>query len=88
MRLTLNYLPILLCLIFCATAATAQNAEVTVTGIVREKISQQPVAYATVMIGNKETGEAITGTTTKEDGSFSVTTSASDFFVEVSFIGY
>lgn len=88
MRLTLNYLPILLCLIFSATAATAQNAEVTVTGIVREKISQQPVAYATVMIGNKETGEAITGTTTKEDGSFSVTTSASDFFVEVSFIGY
>lgn len=88
MRLTLNYLPILLCLIFSATAATAQNVEVTVTGIVKEKISQQPVAYATVMIGNKETGEAITGTTTKEDGSFSVTTSASDFFVEVSFIGY
>ena len=49
MRLTLNYLPILLCLIFSATAATAQNVEVTVTGIVKEKISQQPVAYATAV---------------------------------------
>jgi outer membrane receptor protein involved in Fe transport len=61
---------------------------VTVTGIVKEELTQQPVEFATVMIGNKETGVAITGTTTKEDGSFSITTSANDFFVEVSFIGY
>lgn len=60
----------------------------TVTGIVKEELTQQPVEFATVMIGNKETGVAITGTTTKEDGSFSITTSANDFFVEVSFIGY
>lgn len=40
------------------------------------------------MIGNKETGEAITGSTTGEDGKFSITTSAKDFFVEVTFIGY
>jgi outer membrane receptor protein involved in Fe transport len=84
----LNYIPILLCLIFSATTATAQNTQVTVTGIVKEELTQQPVEFATVMIGNKETGVAITGITTKEDGSFSITTSANDFFVEVSFIGY
>lgn len=88
MSLKLNYIPLLLCLVFGATAAVAQNVEVIVMGIVKDKITRQPVAYATVMIGNKETGEAITGTTTGEDGSFSITTYASDFFVEVSFIGY
>jgi outer membrane receptor protein involved in Fe transport len=89
MSLKINYIPILLCLIFTATTVvTAQTAEVTVTGVVKDKLTQQPVAYATIMIGNKETGEAITGTTTGEDGSFRITTSAKDFFVEVSFIGY
>ncbi|MBU1821872.1 MAG: TonB-dependent receptor family protein [Bacteroidetes bacterium] len=89
MNLKLHYISILLCLIFGATTATAQNnTKVTVTGMVKDKLTQQPVAYATVMIGNKETGEAITGTTTGEDGSFSITTGATDFFVEVSFIGY
>ncbi|WP_373512899.1 TonB-dependent receptor domain-containing protein, partial [Persicitalea sp.] len=51
-------------------------------------LSQQPIQFATVMIGNKETGEAVTGTTTGEDGKFSIATSAQDFFVEVTFIGY
>ncbi len=89
MNLKLHYISILLCLIFGATTATAQdNTKVTVTGMVKDKLTQQPVAYATVMIGNKETGEAITGTTTGEDGTFSITTGATDFFVEVSFIGY
>lgn len=88
MSLKINYLPVLLCLIFSVPAATAQNTEVIVTGVVKEKLTQQPVAFATVKIGNKETGEAITGTTTEEDGSFKITTTATDFFVEVSFIGY
>lgn len=88
MKLKLNYIPILLCILFTAASAIAQNEEVTVTGIVKEQSTRQPVAYATVMIGDKETGEAITGTTTEEDGSFSITTTASDFFVEITFIGY
>ncbi len=79
---------ILLSVFLFATGAIAQNTEVTVTGTVKDKASQQPVQFATVMIGNKETGEAITGTTTGEDGKFSVKTSATDFFVEITFIGY
>ncbi len=79
---------ILLSLIFTATGAIAQNSGVTVTGSVKDKASQQPIQFATVMIGNKDTGEAITGTTTVEDGTFSISTSATDFFVEVTFIGY
>ncbi len=88
MSLKFNTIPLLVCLMFSALVVSAQNTEVIVTGTVKEKLSQQPVEFATVMIGNKETGEAITGTTTGVDGSFSITTTAADFFVEVSFIGY
>ncbi len=79
---------ILLSVFLLTTGAIAQNVDVIVTGTVKDKASQQPIQFATVMIGDKETGEAITGSTTGEDGKFSIKTSAKDFFVEVSFIGY
>lgn len=53
-----------------------------------DSASQQPIEFATVMIAAKETGEAIEGTTTQIDGTFSIETSSSDFYVQVSFIGF
>lgn len=53
-----------------------------------DSASQQPIEFATVMIAAKETGEAIEGTTTQMDGTFSIETSSSDFYVQVSFIGF
>lgn len=79
---------ILLSLILTAGSTLAQNPEVIVTGTVKDKVSQQPVEFATVMIGDKNTGEAKGGTTTGLDGTFSIKTTVTDFFVEVSFIGY
>ncbi|TAI48395.1 outer membrane beta-barrel family protein [Flagellimonas allohymeniacidonis] len=67
---------------------TAQQGTVTYTGRVVDKSSGQPVAYATVMIADNETQEPITGSTTLEDGSFSLETSASNYYIEISFIGF
>ena len=78
---------ILLFCFFCITA-TGQQGSVTFIGKIVEKISGQPVAYATVMIGDKMTQHAITGVTTLEDGTFSIDTNAKDFYIEVSFIGF
>ena len=75
-------------LFFSAKGSFAQDPEVTVMGMVKDKASGQAIEFATVMVGNKETGEAISGTTTGEDGTFSLKTDATDFFIEVSFIGY
>ena len=78
---------LLLSMILSAGAAVAQG-EVTITGTIQEAVSQQPVEFATIMVGNKDTGESLTGTTTGPDGTFSVSVSSENIYVEVSFIGY
>lgn len=64
------------------------SSGITVTGKVVDQKSGQPVEFATVIIGNKETQKPITGTTTDADGSFAISTTAKDFYVEVRFIGF
>ncbi|MEP4854327.1 MAG: carboxypeptidase regulatory-like domain-containing protein [Flavobacteriaceae bacterium] len=75
---------ILLCLI---GKGYAQEAEITVKGQVVEQ-SGLPVAFATVVVGNKTDQSPITGTTTLDNGTFSINVSSRNFFVEISFIGF
>ena len=71
-----------------AFSGIAQQRTITYTGKVVDKGSGQPVAYATVIIADNETQQAITGTTTLEDGSFSLDANADNYHIEVSFIGF
>jgi outer membrane receptor protein involved in Fe transport len=66
----------------------AQSQNIVITGKVVDNVNQQPVEFATVMIGDKKTKAAITGVTTDLDGTFKVVTEATDFFIEFSFIGF
>nr|WP_298794716.1 outer membrane beta-barrel family protein [uncultured Allomuricauda sp.] len=75
-------------LFFMIGLANAQQRLVIFNGKVIDKSTKQAVAYATVMIADNLTKKAISGTTTLEDGSFSLETSAKDFYIEVSFIGF
>lgn len=75
-------------LFFMIGLANAQQRQVIFSGKVIDKSTKQAVAYATVMIADNLTKKAISGTTTLEDGSFSLETSAKDFYIEVSFIGF
>ena len=63
-------------------------AQVTIKGTVVEESSGQPIAYATVMVGDNETKKPLDGTTTMDDGSFSLETDATDYYIEVSFLGF
>lgn len=63
-------------------------AQVTIKGTVVEESSGQPIAYATVMVGDNETNKPLDGTTTMDDGSFSLETDATDYYIEVSFLGF
>ncbi|MCB0689200.1 MAG: TonB-dependent receptor [Saprospiraceae bacterium] len=76
-------------LIVSVTSVLAQDlAEVTIKGIVKEKNTMTPVEFATVVVGDIQSATPVTGTTTLEDGSFSIQTTRQQFFVEVSFIGF
>ena len=71
-----------------STFAFTQGKSITIKGKVVEASSQSPIEFATIMVGNKQTKDPITGTTTDLEGNFQVETKTKDFYLEISFIGY
>ena len=67
---------------------SAQNGTVSIKGTVVEQHSGQPIAFATVMVADNESKTPIEGTTTLDDGSFILKTDATNFYIEVSFLGF
>lgn len=72
----------------CFTLSAQKPKEIEIVGKVLESVSNTPIEFATVIIGNNETNKPITGTTTIDDGSFSIQTKAKNFYIEISFIGF
>ncbi|WP_194768366.1 outer membrane beta-barrel family protein [Tamlana sp. I1] len=78
---------LLLCFILLiGGTSVAQN--IKIKGQVVEENSKQPLAFATVAITDIDSKKPITGTITDDDGKFNVETSASNFHIEVSFMGF
>ncbi len=77
-----------MCMLLFVPNLRAQQKMVAYTGTVVEKNSGQPVAYATVMIADKVTDQPITGSTTLENGSFSLETDATGYYITISFMGF
>ena len=75
-------------LMFYTTLSWAQKETITIKGTVVEEFGGQPIAFATVLISDNETKKPITGTTTLDDGSFILEINTSNFYIEVSFLGY
>jgi len=75
-------------MLFAVFSISAQQDELTIKGTVIEGGSNLPVEFATVLIADKATQKPITGTTTDEKGQFQMQTTASNFYIEVSFIGF
>ncbi len=73
---------------FKGNTVRGQSQTVTITGKVIEATSQDPIGFATVLVADTETKKPIEGTTTLEDGTFTLETDASDFYIEVSFLGF
>ncbi|MDO7171443.1 TonB-dependent receptor domain-containing protein [Mariniflexile sp. AS56] len=71
-----------------ATMGYSQNISKKITGNVFEATSNQPIEYATIAIVQNATGKPITGTITDSNGLFTLETNATDFYIEVSFMGY
>ena len=67
---------------------SAQTNKVEIRGKVLEQSSNQPLEFATVMIGDAQSRTSITGTTTDLDGNFRVFTESTDFYVQISYTGF
>ncbi len=61
---------------------------IEIKGKVVESLGNQPIEFATVMIADPKSGEALTGATTDVEGVFSVRAKARKFHVTISFIGF
>ncbi|MFV9550710.1 TonB-dependent receptor domain-containing protein [Algibacter sp. PT7-4] len=66
----------------------SQNAQVIITGKVLESHSQLPIEYATISLLDNTLKKPITGTITLPDGTFNLKTNETNFFIEVSFMGF
>jgi outer membrane receptor protein involved in Fe transport len=78
---------LLLVSLFLSPLLLAQPQLITVTGQVSDQGSGQAIEFATVMLKDPATDQLITGTTTATGGSFTIQTKATDFYIEVTFIG-
>ncbi len=82
-----NHILALVLACFYFTPMLSQNT-MNITGKVLESNTNIPVEYATIAIFDNDSKKAITGTITRKDGSFSLTTEATNFYIEISFIGF
>lgn len=66
----------------------AQPPVTVITGIVLESGGRQPVPFATVVIRDIESANPLASVTTAIDGTFSLATHATNYYVEISFLGF
>ncbi|WP_248722828.1 outer membrane beta-barrel family protein [Seonamhaeicola sp. ML3] len=79
---------IYLSFILFSIVGLSQEKSISITGKVIESSTNQPIAFATVLIVDPSTSENINGTTTMDDGAFKLNSNISKFHIQFSFIGY
>lgn len=74
--------------LFLSAQTIGLAQETTLSGIVTDESSGQPIPYATVLVKNKTTAAVITGSTTSDDGNFKITYEDQPAVLEISFVGF
>lgn len=83
----MRYLTILF--LISASMCLAQSKSVTVSGVVKDKSTQESVAYVNVVLLTEKDSTFVAGTVTGENGRFSIpNVLPGNYFLELSFIGY
>jgi len=74
--------------LFLSAQTVGLAQETTLSGIVTDESSGQPIPYATVLVKNKTTAAVINGSTTNDDGNFKITYEDQPAVLEISFVGF
>ncbi|ANW96055.1 TonB-dependent receptor [Wenyingzhuangia fucanilytica] len=77
-----------LLLLMLSVIGYAQNKEITIGGTLTDAATKTTVPYATIVVKDNTTDEVLSGTTSNDNGFFNIKTTANNFYVEVSFMGY
>lgn len=89
MKLKVAYSYLIVFILFIPVVIFSQEGNpVLIKGVVVEEAGGKPIEFATVLIGDKTTKKPLSGTTTITDGSFELATDVTNFYIEVSFIGF
>lgn len=78
-------------LLFCLliTASTfAQTKDYTIKGTLVEAVSKEPIAFATILVIDKNTNENLDGVTSGMEGKFEIVVASTNISLEISFIGF
>ena len=75
-------------LLFVNISTILAQETVTVSGVILDQESKSPIPYATIALMGTDSKSMLTAVTSKEDGSFSLGTDSSNFYIEVRFIGF
>ena len=75
-------------LLFFSVSLFAQNKNGVVSGVVTDKESGEPLQNATLQLYSLPDSVFKAGTASDSDGKFSLSASASKYYLRVSFVGY
>lgn len=75
-------------LLFISNYVIAQNNKIEITGILIEKETSQSLPYATILIKNDSTKQMISGTTSDNNGKFTLKNKDTNFYLEISIMGF
>ncbi|RLJ62620.1 outer membrane receptor protein involved in Fe transport [Lacinutrix venerupis] len=87
MKAVFKYIVVII-LLLGVNSATAQDNKIEIVGMLVDNQSNQTIPYATVALYKNNSKEIITGTTSNDEGKFTINTSASNFYIQISFIGF
>ena len=80
---------LILFVLFTGSYIVAQNNNnIKITGVLVEEETTQPIPYATVVIHDQNTKKIIAGTTSEANGEFSIAANQTNFYLEISFMGF
>lgn len=80
---------LVLFLICSASSAYAQTTSVTISGLVKDKITKTGLPFVGVVIKKSNDSVFVTGTVTNEEGHFSMTgIKPGQYYWEISYVGY
>jgi hypothetical protein len=78
----------LLLLLICLNV-NSQTQNTSVSGLIKEKSTNNPLPYVNVIIKNEKDSSLVIGTITNEEGRFTLNNlKHGQYYIEVSFIGY